>query len=163
MHPEARQWVEASIDGFTPKRVLEIGSRNVNGGVRDLFPDSVYIGVDIIDGPGVDVVGDATELDLPPVDLVVTTEALEHHPNPGLVIETAYRVLVPGGMLIATMAGPGRHPHSGLLEGRPKPGEHYRNIEPDELAEWLAGWADVVIDLAGRDLRCRARKGDRHA
>lgn len=163
MHPEARAWVEACLTRIpAPRSVIEIGSRNINGGVRDLFGDADYLGVDLMEGPGVDLVADAAQVDLPAADLVVTTEALEHYPDPKAVIDAVYRALVPGGALIATMAGPGRHPHSGLDGGGLHRDEHYRNIEPAELTEWLAGWAEHAIDIAGADLRCWATKRGHH-
>jgi len=36
--------------------VLEVGSLNINGTVRDFFDAEEYIGIDIGEGPGVDVV-----------------------------------------------------------------------------------------------------------
>lgn len=158
MHPEARDWVRQCIER-PPTVVVEIGSRDINGSVRDLFPGCTYIGVDLVDGPGVDIVGDATTVGLPACDLVVSTEAFEHYPEPWKVIDAAHKALAPGGTFVATMAGPGRHPHSGLIEGPPQPGEHYQNITPAELAAWLAGWENVVIDHLGLDLRCSAMRG----
>lgn len=160
MHAEASEWVARCVDEFGSfTSVVEIGGRNINGTIRDLFTGD-YLAVDLVDGPGVDIVGDAIDLAaagvLPTVDCVVTTEALEHHPNPAAVLNAARSILRPGGVLIATMAGPGRHPHSGLIEGPPQPGEHYQNITPDELAAWLAAWTRFEIDRLGLDLRCWA-------
>ena len=61
MHPAALQWVTEALDDLpAPTRVIELGSLNVNGGLRHLFPPECdYIGVDLQPGPGVDVVADA--------------------------------------------------------------------------------------------------------
>lgn len=159
MHREAREWVEQCIERFPDAEVVvEIGSRNINGGIRDLFLDSTFVGVDLVDGPGVDIVGDATLIVLPACDLVVSTEALEHYPEPWKVIDAAHKALNAGGVFVATMAGPGRQSHSGLIEGPVQPGEHYRNIEPGELRSWLEGWASMELDQFGADLRCWAIK-----
>lgn len=168
MHAEVAIWVARCVKELRPFRsVVEIGGRDINGSIRPLFDaDARYCSVDIVDGPGVDVVGDVVDLvagggiSLGGWSCVVSTEALEHHPEPWEVVEAAHRLLAPGGALIATMAGPGRSPHSGLIEGPVQAGEHYRNIEPDELGRWLAdaGFADFEVDQHGLDLRCWAVK-----
>lgn len=167
MHDAVLDWVGRCVDQLGPfSKVVEIGSRDINGSVRSLFADAdEYIGVDVVEGPGVDVHGDVIDLvgDELPVgafDCVVSTEALEHHPEPAAIVAAAAELLTPGGVFIATMAGPGRHPHSGLIEGPVQPGEHYENITPDVLAAALAGleWDGMEIDQRGLDLRCWARK-----
>jgi len=67
------------------KEVLEIGSRNVNGSFRDfvveLNPKS-YVGVDIVDGAGVDKICRAEKLTEvfgeESFDLIISTCAFEH-------------------------------------------------------------------------------------
>lgn len=141
--------------------VIEVGGLDINGTVRGMFPGSIYTSVDVQDGPGVDVVGDAVHLTrdgkLPSgVDCVVTTEALEHYPHPWNIIDSALMLLRPGGVLIATMAGPGRQRHSGIHGGVLEPGEHYRNIEPRELTTWLDSFSEFEVDVVGSDVRCWA-------
>lgn len=62
MHPAATQFVVDAVQRYGPfPRVLEIGSRDVNGSIRSIFMDhgtEYYVGVDIEDGPGVDLVMD---------------------------------------------------------------------------------------------------------
>ncbi|MDB0050250.1 hypothetical protein N9F31_02215, partial [Pseudomonadales bacterium] len=43
--------------------VLEIGSYDVNGSIRSLFNAQNYVGVDLVEGPGVDVVAGGQSLD----------------------------------------------------------------------------------------------------
>ena len=56
-HPAQMQFVaslkERFPDYFIRKDVLEIGSLNINGSIREFFQQCVYLGVDI--GPGKDV------------------------------------------------------------------------------------------------------------
>jgi predicted SAM-dependent methyltransferase len=63
-------------------RVLEVGSLDVNGSIRANFPRSEYIGIDIREGPGVDLVLAAEELPLKfgagYFDIVMCCETLEH-------------------------------------------------------------------------------------
>src|SRR3990167_11498216 len=104
MHPDAHNWVERCVGELGPfRRVVEIGSRDINGGVRPLFDGSGYVGVDLVDGAGVDKVGDIINLaDGLTADCVLSTEALEHHPDPQAVIDAAGRMLPDRGVLIAT-------------------------------------------------------------
>lgn len=140
-------------------RVVEFGSLNINGGVRDLFQGE-YLGIDPQAGPGVDVVGDAA-LWKPTrkVDCVVCCEVFEHTPNWPALLDSAARALKVGGVLILTMAGPGRAPHSAVDGGSIRQGEHYENIEPSELIDALKErFTDIHVDQLATDVRATARK-----
>jgi hypothetical protein len=61
-HPEQIGFFKAVVDAnktfIEGARVLEMGSYNVNGSVRDMFAlAGRYVGVDLVEGPGVDLVG----------------------------------------------------------------------------------------------------------
>lgn len=163
MHAEAMQWVKQHVAGNEFDRVIELGSRDVNGSVRDLFPGAEFVGVDIGDGPGVDVVCDAADyVTDQPADCVVSTEMLEHTARARETVIAAFNMLKPGGMLVMTAAGPGRAPHS-AVDGRTlREGEFYENVHPDALAFWLeeAGFERCVVDQrrAPADVRCVAYK-----
>lgn len=130
------------------ERVLEIGSVNINGTVRGLFPGADYTGIDIVAGEGVDVVADGATYTPPDgefFDLIISTEVLEHAENAPLILANAYRLLRPGGVLILTAAGEGRRPHSAVDGGELRPGEFYRNVTRALLAAWLAPFAVSLI------------------
>jgi SAM-dependent methyltransferase len=167
MHDAAYLYVMNALTGIdTACSVLELGGRDVNGTVRPLFKKAVrYVAVDIVWGPSVDVVADAADLRLDELfDIVVSTELLEHAERAKEIVEAARRHTKPGGVFIATMAGPGRRPHGASGEGEPPPGEFYRNVEGRILEDWLinAGFDEWVIDSLDTDVRCTARvvKGD---
>lgn len=88
--------------------VLEVGSRIINGSPRCFFTGA-YVGLDMIDGPGVDVVAMADALPFPDAsfDCVVCTEMLEHDPNPWLTLPEIARVLKARGVVILTARGIG--------------------------------------------------------
>ena len=140
--------------------VLELGGRYINGGVRPLFDQAAeYVSVDIVAGKWVDVVADAADLELGrKFDVVVSTELLEHTPRAAEIVAAAFRHTKPGGTFGATMAGPGRAPHSAEGKARMAPDEFYRNVDPAELDEWLewAGFDDWDVELRGDDVRCVA-------
>jgi SAM-dependent methyltransferase len=163
VHAQAHAWV-ARYGTTGPVKVLDIGGRNINGTVRGLFPAADYTSLDIIAGDGVDIVADAsTWTPTREYDLVVCCEVFEHTDVWPQIIDTAYAALRPGGLFVATMAGPGRAPHS-AIDGSHQlyPGEWYANVEPDELRAVLdkAGFVDVTVDqlLQAGDVRCVATR-----
>lgn len=134
MHFEAREYVRR-YSNFEPQSIVEIGSRNVNGAVRDLFNQEHYTGIDLRPGPGVDIAVDALKWNPPSlVDLVICTEVLEHMEAWRDLVLHACTWLNFGGRIIITCAGPGREPHSAVDGGRLQKGEWYGNISPRELA-----------------------------
>ena len=150
MHQEALAFLTHVL---TPERVahthiLEIGAYNVNGSARDLCADCArYVGVDRRDGPGVDVVDSDDSFDgAGQFDLVISSETLEHAPDPAGLLASAWQALKPGGLLILTAAGPDRTPHR--CDGGPRPdlaGEHYAAITVAQLAGLLDDWIDVDV------------------
>lgn len=160
MHREAYEWVSRHATS-DPVAVLDIGGRNINGSVRDLFPGAApYVALDILAGDGVDIVADAAlwEPDRE-YDVVVCTEVFEHTDVWPQICKTIFSALRPGGKAILTMAGPGRNEHSAIDGGGYlHPGEHYGNIAPDDLADALnaAGFADIVTDYQPNPADTRA-------
>lgn len=149
MHSEAMAFVARIARDLptVPLRVVEIGSKDVNGSVRHLFPNCEYTGVDIAPGPGVDVVADgATWQPAEPADVVLCLETLEHAPRAHEVVANLIRMTRPGGLLIVTAAGPGRKEHSAVDGGPLREGEHYRNISARELQAWLAELPILTVE-----------------
>jgi hypothetical protein len=157
MHAEAAEFLrthskEAKWAGAT---VFEVGAYNVNGRARDFVPKGwkSWVGFDLLEGPDVDVVGDAVEL-LPKqgtCNILVSTEVLEHCEAWALLVEKMCAAVRRGGYLILTCAGPGRPEHSaggGVLMD----GEHYRNVsafEIEALATQFGFQTLVVNDING--------------
>jgi len=163
MHEAVTDFVGRHAD--TAGRVLELGSRNINGSVRHLFADAAtYVGVDPVDGPDVDIVGDGSTIEVlfDSFDVVVCTEVLEHVDDTiaAGIIANAHRHLVPGGRFVMTCAGPGRGAHSAIDERPIRPWEFYRNVDDVTLDGWLAnaGFARWEIEPLGADMRCVAWK-----
>lgn len=128
MHESVQDFVKNSIKRHHIQggNVLEVGSYNVNGSVRpyleSLDPKS-YTGIDIVKGPGVDLVYNPSEEDLPCnrkfYDLVVSTEMLEHCEYWKLSLEDMVNAIrQPGvtqtkaGLLLLTARGPGFPRHN---------------------------------------------------
>lgn len=116
MHNSIYYWVESRVKeiGPTPdSKVLEVGSCDINGSVRKLFSTQYYVGVDIQNGPGVNILlPNPKELIFKSryFDVIVCTEMLEHAEFPEAMISEMYRVLRWGGVLLLTTRSEG-FPH----------------------------------------------------
>jgi SAM-dependent methyltransferase len=155
--------------------VLEVGSYNVNGSVRDLFFGE-YIGMDMREGPGVDVIADITEDWLlagvklavgrggDPVDYygsrvgvnanrvmpprfktVVCTETLEHCTDPFKAVEQMYDALAPDGLAIVSVPF--------LWNFHDYPSDYWRVTPPGlELLFERAGFTAIACAFGGQAL-----------
>ena len=165
MHIEALEYISQSFNNWVGDKkdlnVLEIGSLDINGSVRPIFMNHArtYLGVDIQDGPGVDLVVDAAGMDTGPVfDVVVCAEVFEHAPEWREIIIRAHGNLVEGGIFIATMAGEGRPPHSAIDENPIRDWEYYANVGKKELKKALKMFSSSEVDVLNTDTRCVAVK-----
>ncbi|HOZ56497.1 MAG: bifunctional 3-demethylubiquinone-9 3-methyltransferase/ 2-octaprenyl-6-hydroxy phenol methylase [Parcubacteria group bacterium ADurb.Bin316] len=91
------------------KRVLEVGAYNVNGSLRSIiskYHPIEYLGIDIIGGPGVDVICGIEEavnrFGKDSFDLVVSNELLEHVKDWRLGISNIKNLVKPGGKVLIT-------------------------------------------------------------
>jgi SAM-dependent methyltransferase len=101
-------------EDVTDKRVLEIGSRDVNGSLRQIiekFKPASYVGIDIENGPGVDEICSVFNVferfGKESFDLVVSTEMLEHIRDWRAAVSQFKRVLRAGGALLITTRSKG--------------------------------------------------------
>lgn len=163
MHEQAQAFFESHLKGMPPLRVVEFGSLNVNGSLRQIYEAESWWGLDLIAGRDVDLVADAAWWRTDKrYDLCLCAEVFEHTPEWPQIIQTAHDVLVPGGLLLASCATGERPPHS--VGGGPlEPFEFYRNVPADEMVDALVGWTDVEVTVAdghfgADDLYVRARR-----
>lgn len=105
-------------DFFTNKKVLEIGSLDINGSCRELFYNCAYLGVDLGIGPSVNLVFDGAELNLPDntFDVVLSTECFEHNRNWIKTFLNMHRMCNMGGLIIMTCASDPRPEHGTTTE-----------------------------------------------
>lgn len=101
-----RALIQKDIEG---KRVIEVGSLNVNGSLRNTimkFNPLDYIGIDIIKGLGVDIICRAEdmieEFGENSFDVVVSTELIEHVKDWRKVISNIKNVCKLGGIILIT-------------------------------------------------------------
>jgi SAM-dependent methyltransferase len=100
-------------DKFRKRRVLEIGSQNVNGTIRHFFEDCDYTGIDVAPGPDVDIVCEGQNYDAPDgsFDVVIACEVMEHNPYWAETTANMIRLCKPNGMVVVTCATLGRAEH----------------------------------------------------
>jgi len=91
------------------RHVLEVGSLDVNGSPRSIVEDqgpASYLGIDIVDGPGVDRICPAEEIveqfGAESFDVIISTEMMEHVDDWRLILSNMKRALAPNGLLIVT-------------------------------------------------------------
>lgn len=125
MTPALQLEIEKIAKEINPGNVLEVGSLDVNGSVRQYFDHAYsYVGIDLEEGNGVDMVMNAHKLTFADgeFDTVLCLEMLEHDAEFWLTIGELYRVLKKGGTLIISTPGIGFFYH-------PYPKDYYRFTE----------------------------------
>jgi SAM-dependent methyltransferase len=119
----------------TPARVLEIGSMNVNGALRDHKTSEMeYTGLDIEPGPGVDIVTEpGASLPIPDdsFDLAIASSVFEHDPAFWVTFVEMCRVVRSGGYIYISA------PSNGVFHQYPM--DHWRFYPDCGIA--LQGWA----------------------
>ena len=125
-------------DNFYKAKVLEIGSLNINGTIRDLFVDCDYLGVDVGEGKDVDLVCEGQNLDKPDntYDTTISCECFEHNPYWKETFENMHRMTKVGGLVIFSCATTGRPEHGTSRTSRsdaPFCGDYYRNLTEHDI------------------------------
>lgn len=154
---------------FHMKRVLDVGSYDVNGNNRYLFPHCDYIGIDVGEGPNVDYISPGHEwVSDYQYDTIISTECFEHDMHWKSTWQNiCYNLLKPGGMFLMTCATIGRNEHGTRRSGAGDSpsttnmsndwSDYYLNlteenirsaINPDEVFSWYKFYSnDIAKDL----------------
>jgi hypothetical protein len=151
-HPSQREFCEdvknKLPDYFKGKRVLDVGSLDINGSNKYLFEDCEYIGIDVGEGKNVDVVCLAHEYQAEPFDVVISTECFEHDQHIWQTIPHLIKgLLKPNGLFLFTCATTGRLPH-GCEQRSPQDSpltmartdwnhSYYKNLTPLDVCEMV--------------------------
>lgn len=149
-HIQQMQFVRRVKEHFVPDtknlKVLEIGAYDFNGSIRQFFPGADYVGVDLCEGPGVDLVGFGHEVALPDdsVDVAISCECFEHDAHWVETLKNMYRMTRPGGLVVVTCATLGRVEHgtkrssSEFSPGTQSIGlDYYRNLGREDFENAL--------------------------
>lgn len=136
--------VDANRELVHGASVLEVGSYDVNGSVRRLFAAADrYLGVDLVQGPGVDVVVAGKDYNSSDgsFDVTLSGECFEHDEDWRETFAAMVRLTRPGGLVVFTCASRGRIEHgTRRTTASESPGtqalgsDYYRNVLPIEVA-----------------------------
>jgi SAM-dependent methyltransferase len=98
-----------AVTDVAGKRVIEIGSMDINGSLRPVVEKlnpSEYLGIDIAEGPGVDEVCNVYDLveryGPESFDVVISSEMIEHVHDWRKAMSQIKRVMRPNGVLVMT-------------------------------------------------------------
>lgn len=127
------------------KDILEVGSYDVNGTLRPIIeswgPQS-YTGVDIMAGPGVDIVCSSENIlrhfGNKKFDIVVSTEMLEHVEPWQDVISNLKNICKPGGLLLLTTRSLGFGYHA-------YPHDHWR-YEKEDMEKIFSDYEIISLE-----------------
>lgn len=139
MHPQALDLYRRNLSPLPPLRVVEFGSCQMFGSIRSVYPQAKsWLGIDVQEGPGVDLVQDAATWDTDErFDVVICAEVFEHTPDWRFILAKAWEVLLPGGLLVASCATNERPSHSAMDGGPLRDGEFYRNVDEADMSAAL--------------------------
>lgn len=128
---------------FDNKQIIEIGSLIINGTLRNIFRSQHYIGIDLGEGPGVDIVSRAHQLKMQEntFDVALSAECFEHDEH---WIETFQKMLDltrPDGIIVFSCATDGRPEHGTSRTdagSSPFTQDYYRNLNEKDFREEFA-------------------------
>jgi len=127
------------LKGRDSYNILEIGSFDVNGSVRKIFPNSKFTGYDLIPGPNVDIVYDGKDIVSNELyDISISSECFEHNPYYKENFHQMISLTKPSGLVIITCATTGRLEHGTSRTDNSSPGSalkfnYYKNLRPKDF------------------------------
>jgi SAM-dependent methyltransferase len=112
---------------FINKRVLDVGSGDINGNNRFLFENCEYDGNDVIEATNVTIISKTKDLPYAnsTFDTIISTECFEHDPEYKESFIKIYNMLKPDGLFCFSCASTGRHEHG---TRRTSPNDSYGTI-----------------------------------
>jgi SAM-dependent methyltransferase len=152
MHIKARNFtlfVKSILnDYFINKRVLDVGSGDINGNNNFLFENCEYHGNDVIDAPNVTIVSKTSTLPFEDeiFDTIISTECFEHDPEYFDSLQKIYKMLKPNGLFCFTCASTGRAEHGTT---RTTPGDSYGTIgDLEDMKDYYKNLTETDINEA---------------
>lgn len=150
MHPSALNFGKSFFDVYcndlSDATVVDIGSQNVNGSLKDVCPPSLkYIGVDFVAGHGVDIILDdpyKLPFDDASVDVVVCSSCFEHSDFFWLLFLEVLRILKPEGLFYLNA------PSNGYFHKYPTDSWRFYPDSGKSLVAWAGrnGFAPVLLE-----------------
>jgi SAM-dependent methyltransferase len=154
MHPEAKDFtlfVKQILNNFfIEKRVLDVGSGDINGNNLFLFENCEYDGNDVIQANNVTIVSKTKDLPFEnnTFDTIISTECFEHDPEYKESFVKIYNMLKPDGLFCFTCASTNRPEHGtrrtspqdsyGTIGNLQDMSDYYKNLTEIDLNEALS-------------------------
>lgn len=139
MRTQTREYLGEFIKDKEIASVLEVGSLDVNGTIKDLFPNVRYVGTDMRKGDNVDIIVNGHDLykkfRSESFDLAICVDTLEHDDKFWETVEQLKRVVKKGGWVFIGV--PSRfcpehdHPHD------------FWRFMPQGVVSFLDGFIDI--------------------
>jgi len=149
MHDQARHfmsWAKSVLgDYFRSKRVLDVGSGDINGNNRHLFDGCLYEGNDVTVSKNATIVSKTKDLQINDntFHTIVSTECFEHDPTYVESLLKIYKMLKPGGLFCFTCASTYRPEHG---TARTTPGNSFGTIgDIDDMANYYKNLTEKDI------------------
>jgi len=100
-------------NNFNNAKMIEVGSLNINGSIRNIFKDCEYVGYDVGKGVGVDITYDGINFNQPDetFDTAGSCNCFEHNPHWVSNFRDMHRMLKPGGLLFIAVPTTGSEEH----------------------------------------------------
>lgn len=151
MHEQAihfMQWAKYNLgEYFKNKRVLDVGSGDINGNNRSLFTSCLYEGNDVTVSENATIVSKTKDLEIndSTFDTIVSTECFEHDPEYEQSLVKIYKMLKPGGLLCFTCASTYRPEHG---TRRTTPGNSFGTIgDIEDMSDYYKNLTEKDIHI----------------
>jgi len=131
---------------FINKRVLDVGSGDINGNNRFLFENCEYNGNDVIQAKNVTIVSKTKDLPFMDntFDTIVSTECFEHDPEYKESFIKIYNMLKPDGLFFFTCASTDREEHG---TKRTSPNVSYGTIgNLDDMSNYYKNLTEIDLN-----------------
>jgi len=147
-HPEQQKFIRICLEKiikFSNKpylNILEIGSYKLDNSINlieDILKNHKYLGIDVVEGPGVDLVMNGEDIDNlnKKFDIIISGECFEHASNWKKIFNAMIRNISNDGFIILTIASKGRIEHGTFRSGaQNSPGtfdNYYLNLNVNDF------------------------------
>jgi SAM-dependent methyltransferase len=133
-------------DFFINKKVLDVGSGDINGNIQFLFQNCEYNGNDVIPANNVTIVSKTKDLPFEDsyFDIIVSSECFEHDPEYSSSFLKIYNMLKPNGLFCFTCASTGRPEHG---TRRTSPSDSYGTIgNLDDMIDYYKNLTELDLN-----------------
>ena len=150
MHTEAKAFTvfvkQILFDYFINKRVLDVGSGDINGNNQFLFENCEYNGNDVVNAKNVTIVSKTKDLPFAneSFDTIISTECFEHDPEYKDSFIKIYNLLKPDGLFCFTCASTGRPEHG---TRRTSPSDSYGTIgNLEDMSDYYKNLTEIDVN-----------------